>query len=80
MDKENRIALKEVSEILNLSERNIQKRIPYRVRKFIVANMEKEYIPNINLGVSLEKQEISLKAKEMLAYIYKKFLSEEGAL
>ena len=80
MDQEYKIALKEVNEILNLSERSVQKRIPYKFRKFIVTNMEKEYIPNINLNVSLENQEISLKAKELLAYIYKKFLKEDIVL
>ena len=33
MDKEKRFALKEVNELFNLSERNNQKRISYRVRK-----------------------------------------------
>lgn len=80
MDREYKIALKEVNEILNLSEKNIQKKIPYKFRRFIVMNMEKEYIPKINLDISLKEQEISLKAKEMIAYIYEKFLKENVVL
>ena len=77
MNKKYKIALKEVNDILKLSEFELQKRIPYKVRKFIVSNMDYEYKTNIQADISLEGQQISEEAKNILAYLYKEFLGKE---
>ena len=70
--------LTEVNEILNLSDENVIKKIPYEFRQMVVKNMDKGYIPQIDSNKSLEEQNISDKAKDFIALIYKNYIATES--
>ncbi len=67
-------ALTEVNYVLKYSTLDVIKKIPYRFRRYVVKNMDKEYIPDIKLGVPFESQNISERTKYILALIYRDYL------
>ena len=74
MTKEYRIALSEVNAILKLSSIEVIQNVPYKLRKYIVQNMDKTFKDNIDMSKNLENQDISNKAKNILALIYRDYL------
>ena len=74
MTKEYRIALSEVNAILKLSSLEVIHNVPYKLRKYIVQNMDKTFKANIDMSKNLENQDISNKAKNILALIYRDYL------
>ena len=48
--------------------------VPYKLRKYIVQNMDKTFKVNVDISKSLEDQNISNKAKSILALIYRDYL------
>ncbi len=74
MTKEYRIALSEVNAILKLSSIEVIHNVPYKLRKYIVQNMDKTFKANIDMSKNLENQDISNKAKNILALIYRDYL------
>lgn len=74
MTKEYRIALSEVNALLKLSNMEVVHNVPYKLRKYIVQNMDKTFKVNVDMSKSLEDQNISNKAKNILALIYRDYL------
>lgn len=74
MTKEYRIALSEVNALLKLSNMEVVHKVPYKLRKYIVQNMDKTFKVNVDMSKSLEDQNISNKAKNILALIYRDYL------
>lgn len=77
MNIEFKQVLTEVNEILNLSDQDIIKKIPYDFRRMIVQNMDKTYRPNINAEKPLMEQEIKPKTKDFITLIYKNYIADE---
>lgn len=70
-------ALTEVDIILqNLDEELVQK-IPIKLKRFIKENKSKDYIPDIDVNAKLSKEDLKLKSRELLAYIYRNYLCDE---
>lgn len=74
MTHEFRIVLAEVNMILKKTSIDIVKKIPYRFRKYIVINMDKTHIIDIDTSLPLENQNIKEKTKDILALIYRDYL------
>lgn len=74
MTKEYRIALSEVNALLKLSNMEVVHNVPYKLRKYIVQNMDKTFKVNVDMSKSLEDQNISNKAKNILALVYRDYL------
>lgn len=69
--------LTEVNEILKHSSRNVQKKIPYKFRKYLVKNLDKNYKPNIDMSKPLNEQNVKPETKHILALIYREYLTEK---
>lgn len=72
--KEYAIVLTEVNNVLKFSTSGVRTRLPYKFRKFLVQNMDKNYEISIDLSKSLEEQTISDEAKNLIALIYRDYL------
>lgn len=70
-------AFAEVNEILKYSDSDVRKKIPYRFRKYLVQNLNKEYEVNIDVTKKLSEQEVQLKTKDILALIYRDYLANQ---
>jgi len=77
MSNEFNRTLTEVNEILNLSDEDIIKTIPYAFRKMIVQNMDKTHDFKIDTTKTLEKQNISDKTKDFIALMYRNYIADE---
>lgn len=75
MDNNYRQALAEVLEVLNHTDKKIVEQIPKEFLSFILENVDKKYITNIDF--TLENWEYSLTedAQATLAYIYKEYIA-----
>lgn len=72
------IAYTEVDEVLNLMDKEFQRKIPEKLRKLIFENKLKDYNVVINPDIPLNKQNISRKALAMLAVLnYNYWCTEE---
>mgnify|MGYP004582699839 FL=1 len=72
------IAYTEVDEVLNLMDKEFQRKIPEKLRKLISKNKLKDYNVVINPDIPLNKQNISRKALAMLAVLnYNYWCTEE---
>ena len=69
--------LKEVYEILNNSTTEVNNKIPYRFKRYLYNNMDKEYRVNIKTKKTIREQNISKRAKEILALIYRDYLVDD---
>ncbi len=67
----------EVNEILKYSDEEVRKNIPYKFRRLIVQNMDKEYKVSINLNASLSEQNIRKDTKNLLALIYRDYIVDK---
>ena len=68
-------ALTEVNSILEYSSQDVIAKIPFKFREFILNNMDKNYIFNVQLDKSLEEQNLKKETKCILALIYRDFLT-----
>ena len=68
-------ALTEVNSILEYSSQDVIAKIPFKFREFILNNMDKNYIFNVQLGKSLEEQNLKKETKYILSLIYRDFLT-----
>ena len=56
-------ALTEVNSILEYSSQDVIAKIPFKFREFILNNMDKNYIFNVQLDKSLEEQNLKKETK-----------------
>ena len=72
------IAYTEVDEVLNLMDKEFQRKIPEKLRKLISESKLKDYNVVINPDIPLNEQNISRKALAMLAVLnYNYWCTEE---
>lgn len=74
MTQEYRESLAEVNEILKYSSIEVIKKIPYRFRRYLIRNMDKEKNVKLKENKPLTEQEISEQAKNIVALIYRDYL------
>ena len=81
MQEKYKIALTEVKEVLNNTEKEVLKKIPIRFMNFIENNMSKNIKVLINNDVGILEQDISNEAKAIVALIYRDYVctTEERA-
>lgn len=75
--KEEKIAFKEVNEIIWIMGENYRNKIPNSLLELLNKEEEKEYITKIKKDLPFEKQEISRKALILLNYINTKYWIED---
>lgn len=72
-------SLKEVYEIIKLSDSEVRNKIPYKFKRFIYKNMDSTYDVKIDKNKSLTEQEgISETSRSILALIYRDFLVDSN--
>ena len=74
MTKEYQEALAEVNEILKFSNIEFVKKIPYKLKKFIEDNMDKDYEVILNLNKKLKEQNLKEQTKEIISLIYRDYI------
>lgn len=70
-------SFKEVYEILQNTEDELVKKIPFKFIKFLESNMNKEYQTNIDNTVELDKQLILPETENILSLIYRNYWATE---
>lgn len=75
MEAEYRIAFSEVDDILYFTDSKLVSKIPKSFINFIRENKDENYISNINPYISFEEQNISEKARAIIALIYKSYIA-----
>ena len=75
IDEEYKIAFSEVDDILYFSGEDIVSQIPSSFIRFIKENKDENYISNINPYLSFDEQEISDKARAIIALIYRSYIA-----
>ena len=69
-------ALTEVYEIIKNSNSEVRNRIPYRFKKYMYKNMDKNYNVVLDKGKRLTEQEhLQEKSKDIVALIYRDYLT-----
>ena len=72
-------SLKEVYEIIKLSDSEVRNKIPYKFKRFIYKNMDSTYDVKIDKNKSLTEQEgISETSRSILALIYRDYLVDSN--
>jgi len=68
-------SLKEVYEIIKLSDSEVRNKIPYKFKRYVYKNMDNTYDVKIDINKSLTEQEgISETTRSILALIYRDYL------
>lgn len=68
-------SLKEVYEIIKLSDSEVRNKIPYKFKRYVYKNMDNTYDAKIDINKSLTEQEgISETTRSILALIYRDYL------
>lgn len=75
IDKEYRIAFSEVDDILYFSDSKLVSKVPKSFINFIRENKDENYISNINPYILFEEQNISEKARAIIALIYISYIA-----
>lgn len=75
MENNYRQALTEVLEVLNHSEKELIKKLPKKFITFILENIDKNYIPNIDFTLADWDVYLKPESHAMLAYIYKEYFT-----
>lgn len=78
--KEYSVAAAEVNKILRYTSDVDVNKIPVGLRIFLKEIADPEYVPDINPSISLQTQQISPKAKDILAMIYCYYWCDEQEL
>ena len=73
MNQKYRESLTEVNTIFNFMEKKYIIKIPSKLKQFICDNMDKNYIPNINVNKKLSEQDINQDTKILLSLIYRNY-------
>ena len=76
MKNETRIAYAEVDAILNLLESKAVEKIPLKVREFFENEKDKNYIPNINVEISLLEQNLKRETIVLLSILNFNYLCD----
>ncbi len=76
-DEEYRIAFSEVDDILYFTDSKLVSKVPKSFINFIRENKDEKYISNINPYLSFEEQNISEKARAIIALIYESYIATE---
>lgn len=76
-EKEYKIAFSEVDDILYFTDRSVVSQIPESFIRFIRENKEENYISKINPYMSLDEQDVSSKAKAIIALIYRSYIASD---
>ena len=72
-------SLKEVYEIIKLSDSEVRNKIPYKFKRYVYKNMDNTYDVKIDRNKSLVEQEaISGTTKSILALIYRDYLVDSN--
>lgn len=67
-------ALAEVDMILKIMEKDMLKKIPDSFLKFVEQKKSKSYIPNLNMELSLNEQNLLKETRAILSLIYRSYL------
>ncbi len=67
-------ALAEVDMILKIMEKDMINKIPDSFLKFVEQKKSKSYIPNLNMDLSLNEQNLLKETRAILSLIYRSFL------
>lgn len=70
-------AFKEMNIIIENSDKEVQDKIPQRIKEHIKENMDKDYNVTINFNEKLLNQDILPETKEMMAILYRDYLCSE---
>lgn len=79
-DKEYKIALAQVDDILFFTDNKIVSQIPMDFLNYIKNNKEQDYISNINPYLSLEEQDILDETKALISLIYRSYIADKNEL
>ena len=72
-------SLKEVYEIIKLSDEEVRSKIPYKFKRYIYKNMDPSYNVKIDTNKSLiEQEDLTQTTKSILALIYRDYLVDAG--
>ena len=64
-----KVAYAEVDAILDLLDSKFTEKVPVKVREFIKANKDEDYMPNINPNISLEEQNLKRETVSFLTLL-----------
>ena len=67
-------ALTEVNVVIQNSENDIQKLIPENFKKFVIDNMDKEYIPTINFDDEKWEDSVMEETQAILALLFRDYI------
>lgn len=76
-EKEYRIALAQIDEIIYFMDDEIVSKIPNSFKNFIKENKDRDYISNINPYMALEDQDLKPETQAMIALIYRSYIADE---
>lgn len=76
-EKEYKIALAEVDEIIYFMEEEIVSKIPNSFKNFVKENKDKNYISNINPYMPLKEQDLKPETQAMISLIYTSYIADE---
>ena len=77
MNQKYRESLTEINTIFNLMKKEYIIKIQNKLKQFICDNMDKNYIPNINVNKKLSEQNIKQATKILLSLIYRNYWCDE---
>lgn len=77
MDNNYRQALTEVLEVLNHTDKQLVNQIPKQVINFILENVDKKYVPDIDFTLENWENSLMEDAQATLAYIYKEYIATD---
>ena len=73
MNKDLKIGLAEVSDILNHMDKSYKDKISKDFLDFIEDNKEKDYVPSLDYSKKLDDMELNNNTRSILAIIYMKY-------
>ena len=71
------MAFAEVDDIIMHTERELQMKIPNKLRKIFSDNKDLEYVVKIDYSKDINEQELLLETREIIALIYRDYLCSE---
>ncbi|MBR3002538.1 MAG: hypothetical protein IKF38_03110 [Clostridia bacterium] len=77
VSEEEQIAYTEVYDIIMFMDKNEREKIPNSFVEFLKHNKKNNYITKINPYIPLEFQNLKKITKNIIAYIYRRYLADE---